>query len=316
MNQPQNPYYYQPQQNQPQPLPNPQPQPQPIPNPQQTQELANQQIAQERKQLSDYRQQLVQIHQDLKQKQSLFEGLNALGINSLEDFQSYQKAQNAQANQPAQQDQTAYNPPEEDGLDDLQMTEREKKLQKEVQDLKQMAYRQQFITERNTLKDQIKDVINEDDYPMLSKSLSNRDDSVIENIMHNRMQYLNQYKQELKLEDALKYAEGNLQNIFKRLGGEIKKTASYEMPTPKVGPNTPAPGQAPAPTTQLPPPPAQATPQQQTPHAPAPTTQLPPYSSESPIPQTNSHKPPAGTNETGFQRDLALKEFLQESGVN
>ena len=296
----------------------------PNPVPPQVNNQQHAQLAEEKQKLDTYRKQLADVHQELKRKSDLVEGLKTLGINTIQDFQEYNKTAAAQQ-EPAQEPEEApWEPPQ----DDLLVSDAEKKLTDKIAQIEKQNFRLQHLIERKDFREQIKESIKgNEDYQFLAKKLD--DDRVIDNIMYTRHQYQQQYKQELPLEDALKFAEKSLRDVFKSLGGQIEKpidpftkpqvkrgmAAQVEQESPLEKPQRPS-AFPPTPQhlTQSPynkPQPQFPQLQQQQQQQPQPQNQtLPPYGQDS-VPKD---KIPDIDGSQGFHRDQALTQFLHEKG--
>ena len=298
--------------------PQQQPAPQPAyPPPQQQQPQPPQQnidynqLLQKEQELEKFKGQLIEVYNQLKIKDDLFTALKDVGVETADDFNAYRQRLssdiNNQENPPATQQQELYNqePQNQEEPVQYQGEQKEKKDQNRIDKLERQVMQQQHIIDRNALRQQIQGMLNQDEYPMLSRSL---DDGLLNNIMYNRLQYQNQYKKELPLDQALKYSEQNLQAVFKRLGGEIKPQVNLsEVAAPKIG------------TQQAPPPPDQDSSNPanvQSPQQNQGVSQLPPYSgSNSSGGGATPKLEPSKQTSVGFQRDAELNSFLASKGI-
>ena len=266
-------------------------------------------LLEQQRQLDNFKNQLIQVYNELKAKDELVNALKSAGVDSADDFKAYQQRLSADANKQKNPPQTQaeelfpkttqQEPPVEG------QSENEKNLQQRLDRLERTAMEQQHIIDRNTLREQVRSSINENDYPMLSRSL---DDGLLDNIMYNRLQYQNQNKKELPLEEALKYSEQNLQAVFKRLGGEVNPVLSLNSAKPKVGAGeqqSQSQNQAAESVLGAEPVKSLFSPQ---------PSQLPPYSGSGVPSQTQSQQQSKITA-PGFHKDREFNELLAEKGI-
>ena len=204
-------------------------------------QLDLQQLLEEKRKFDEFKNQLISVYNELKVKDELVSALKTVGVDNAEDFKTYQQKMNAEVNKQQNPQKTQaeelYPKEKQEGGVEFQ-SDNEKKLQQRLDRLEKVTMEQQHVIERNTLREQVRGMINENDFPMLSRGL---DDGLLDNIIYNRLQFQNQNKKELPLEDALKYSEQNLQAVFKRLGGEVgeKPAINLGQAAPKVGPGVP-----------------------------------------------------------------------------
>ena len=281
------------QQPQPQAQPQPQPQPQPQVQPQQNQ---NANYAVQMQQLNNYRNQLIGVHNGLKQQQDLLNTLKAAGIESVKDFNDFKDymTQDQQADS-GQQDntQTEHNDTEGQDLEN----DWKEEMMREVKSLKQTVSNQNYQLRKTSLKEQVSKAIQgKPEYQFLNRSMN---DQTIDILLQNMDQYKQDYNQDISLDEALRLTEQNLRDTFTRLGGNIppafKAHTQNKTPQPQA-------------QTQPVPKELQAPPQlQET----APITQLPPSGSLTQAP----HQPKPFSGKMGFSRDAEINSFLKEQGI-
>ena len=189
-------------------------------------------LVQEKANLDKFRNQLSQAYTHIKSKSDLIDALEKQGIKDLDGLNSFVSSQQAQN---PQDDSTTQTAPQIDAKDNApEGFVSQEKFNK----LEEAHYKLQHSQDRILLKEQLKNEINKKDHPLLSRHLS---DDVLDNIIHNRNLYQNEFKQELPLKEAVKTVEDNLQRAMKPYGLEVNKEPVQIDDGIKVGVKQPEP---------------------------------------------------------------------------